>query len=273
MSCLSSLISCCLPTKSIESAKETSQYPNVSTRANVSTRDVNNPQPPQDGSGNDGYTSASLPAYTPHPGMNMITQEKTLAAHMRDPSISNETYRHHHHHQHHQHSTATDEKQRLAWEEAAAANSNSTSISDSPYPYYPYHTHPRPEEVSSDVSSAISFPSSYGNTSTATRETPPPPYSPRAFSPAPSRRSMSTSSSYRHQQNQLQMQLPMSAITQPAPVFQAGRPSRWSASIDAGAFSGIAPVLHSEYERSASTTPPLPPPPRPMRFSWESDRG
>ncbi|KAL4817395.1 hypothetical protein BDW67DRAFT_160417 [Aspergillus spinulosporus] len=261
MSCLSSLISCCLPTKSTESAKETTQYPNIPTR------DINTPQPPQDGVENDGYTSAPLPAYTPRPGMDMTTQEKTLAAHMRDPSVSNETYRHH---QHHQHSTAADEKQRLAWEEAAAVNSNSTSTSDSPYPYYPYHTHPRPEEASSDVSSAISFPSSYGNTSTATRETPPPPYSPRTFSPAPSRRSMSISSSYRHQQNQMQMQLPMAAITQPAPVFQAGRPSRWSANLDSGARSGISPVLHPEYERSASTTPP---PPRPVRFSWESDRG
>ncbi|KAJ5682048.1 uncharacterized protein N7477_001988 [Penicillium maclennaniae] len=34
------------------------------------------------------------------------------------------------------------------------------------------------EEVASDASSAISYPSSYGNTSTATRETPPPPYPP-----------------------------------------------------------------------------------------------
>lgn len=265
MSCLSSLISCCLPTKSIESARETPHYPNVPTG------DINTAQPPQGGSENDGYTSAPLPAYTPRAGMEMTAQEKTLAAHMRDPSVSNETYRHH---QHYQHSTATDEKQRLAWEEAAATYSHSTSTSDSPYPYYPYHTHPRPEEVSSDVSSAISFPSSYGNTSTATRETPPPPYSPPAFSPAPSRRSMSISSSYRHQQNQLQMQLPMSAITQPAPVFQAGRLPRWSASSDAGACSGIPPVLHPEYERSASTTPPPPPPPpRPVRFSWESDRG
>ncbi|KAL4990913.1 hypothetical protein BDW68DRAFT_153613 [Aspergillus falconensis] len=268
MSCLSSLFSCCLPTKSIESTKETPHYPNIPTRV------INTLHPPEDGSHNDGYTSAPLPPYTPRPGMDMTTQEKTLAAHMRDPSISNETYRHN---QHHQYSTATDEKQRLAWEEVAAANSNSTSTSasDSPYPYYPYypyHTHPRPEEVSSDVSSAISFPSSYGNTSTATRETPPPPYSPRAFSPAPSRRSMSISSAYRHQQNQMQMQLPMPVITQPAPVFQAGRPLRLSASLDAGACPGLLPVLYPEYERSASTTPP-PPPARPARFSWESDRG
>ncbi|KAJ6024694.1 hypothetical protein N7540_005491 [Penicillium herquei] len=35
------------------------------------------------------------------------------------------------------------------------------------------------EDVSSDSASTLSYPSSYGNTSTATRETPPPPYSPR----------------------------------------------------------------------------------------------
>ncbi|KAL5003242.1 hypothetical protein BDV10DRAFT_68358 [Aspergillus recurvatus] len=263
MSCLSSLLSCCLPTKSIDSTKETPHYPNLPTR------DINTLHQPQDSPNNDGYTSTPLPAYTPRPGINMTTQEKTLATHMQDPSISNEAYRHH---QHHQHSTATDEKQRLAWEEVAAANSNSNPAPDSPYPYYPYHSHPRPQEVSSDVSSAVSFPSSYGNTSTATRETPPPPYSPREFSPAPSRRSMSISSAYRHQQNQMQMQLPMPAITQPAPVFQAGRPLRLSASLDAGACPGLLPVLHPEYERSASTTPP-PFPPRPARFSWESDRG
>ncbi|KAL6239654.1 hypothetical protein BDW75DRAFT_197974 [Aspergillus navahoensis] len=263
MSCLSSLLSCCLPTKSIESTKETPHYPNIPTR------DINTLHIQQDDPYNGGYTSTPLPAYTPLPGVNMTAQEKTLAAHMRDPSISNETYRHH---QHQQHSTATDEKQLLAWEDAAAANSNSNSTSDSPYPYYPYHTHPRPEEVSSDVSSAVSFPSSYGNTSTATRETPPPPYSPRAFSPAPSRRSMSISSAYRHQQNQMQLQLPMPAIAQPAPVFQTGRPLRLSASLDAGACPGLLPVLHSEYEYGASTTPP-PPPLRSARFSWESDRG
>ncbi|KAL4980136.1 hypothetical protein BDW66DRAFT_125704 [Aspergillus desertorum] len=261
MSCLSSLLSCFLPTRSIESTKETPHYPNIPTR------DFNALQSPQSGPDHDGYTSATLPAYTPRPGMNMTTQEKTLKAHMRDPSISNETY------YHRQHSTATDEKQRLAWEEAAAANSNSNSNSDSPYPYpypyYSYHAHPRPEEVSSDVSSTISFPSSYGNTSTATRETPPPPYSPRAFSPAPSGRSMSISSAY--QQNQMPTQPSMSAITQPAPVFQAGRPSRLNATLDAGAFPGLLPVLYPEYERRASTAPP-PLPPRSARLSWESDR-
>ncbi|CAL5870023.1 uncharacterized protein PFLUO_LOCUS4256 [Penicillium psychrofluorescens] len=50
------------------------------------------------------------------------------------------------------------------------------------------------EEVTSDGSSAISFPSSYGNTSTATRETPPPPYSPRHSAAFSRSRSVSVSS-------------------------------------------------------------------------------
>lgn len=49
------------------------------------------------------------------------------------------------------------------------------------------------DEVTSDVSSAISFPSSYGNTSTATRETPPPPYSPGPSPPVSRRMSLSES--------------------------------------------------------------------------------
>lgn len=163
-------------------------------------------------------------------------EEKTLEAHMRDGPISNETT-----HQHAQPDPAaepsTDEKQRLALEEAV-----NTSGSPNYNTYYPYTTHPRPEEVSSDVSSAVSFPSSYGNTSTATRETPPPPYSPPFLSPAPSR-SMSVSSTH-------QPQIP-NAITQPRPVFQ---PAGERSSID---------------EQIASMS--LTPIPRPARYSWESD--
>lgn len=64
-----------------------------------------------------------------------------------------------------------------------------------------------------DVSSAFSFQSSYGNTSTATRETPPPPYS-AGVSPTPSRRTtVSVSSAILRQQQ-------MVNIAQPQPVFQ-----------------------------------------------------
>ncbi|KAL4780630.1 hypothetical protein BJX76DRAFT_337492 [Aspergillus varians] len=243
MSCFSSLLSCCLPSKFIKpTPKPETAYCQTSTTNNPSPNPIPIPNhnintleanPPQDG-----YNQiAPLPAYTPRP---MSVQEKTLEAHMRDPSISNETYHHHHHH-HNNNNTqiplTTDEKQRLAWEEA-------TNFPD----YYPYYSHQRSEEVSSDASSAFSFPSSYGNTSTATRETPPPPYSPRVLSPAPSR-SMSISSAYRNSQMQ------MAPITQPPPVFtrpDAGRPSRRS--ID---------------EQLASTTSA--PTTRLTRASWESE--
>ncbi|KAJ5090931.1 hypothetical protein N7532_009615 [Penicillium argentinense] len=71
----------------------------------------------------------------------MSVNEKTLESHLRDPSISSDS-----------NAFDSDEKAR-----------------------HEYH-----EEVTSDASSAFSYPSSYGNTSTATRETPPPPYSPRS---------------------------------------------------------------------------------------------
>ncbi|KAF4205538.1 hypothetical protein CNMCM8927_006164 [Aspergillus lentulus] len=125
----------------------------------------------------DGYTPpVPLPRYTPRP-MSSI-QEKTLEAHMRDPPISSSR------------SIASlhDEK-----------NPRDFASTDG-------------DELTSDVSSAISFPSSYGNTSTATRETPPPPYSPR-ISPAPSR-AMSISSLY---PPPLPPPPPMAHIAQPRP--------------------------------------------------------
>ncbi|KAJ5130249.1 uncharacterized protein N7515_006288 [Penicillium bovifimosum] len=119
--------------------------------------------PPPD-SENGGYASVvPLPQYTARP---MSLHEKTLEAHMRDPSISSE----------YQNSYPQDEKNASRYDEG--------STSDSRYD----------EEVTSDSSSAVSFPSSYGNTSTATRETPPPPYSPRHSSMLCRSRSMSISS-------------------------------------------------------------------------------
>ncbi|RDW78667.1 uncharacterized protein DSM5745_05519 [Aspergillus mulundensis] len=266
MAFLSTLLTCCLPTKSIKEAKETPHYP--SAPVSHSNTDANQVQAPEDNHvpEQDGYTSTPLPAYTPCSGSGIAVQEKTLTAHLRDPPISNESY-HHHLQNYHQTTETTDEKQRLAWEEAAAAG----PYNNANYPYYPYPTHPRPEEASSDVSSAISFPSSYGNTSTATRETPPPPYSPRAFSPAPSRRSMSISSAFRRQHQQAQMQLPMAAITQPPAVFQPGRPPRWSANLDDPACLGLLPIIQDNERGSSATLMPSTPPARPARYSWESD--
>lgn len=85
----------------------------------------------------------------------MSIHEKTLETNMRDPPISSDS-----------NAYPRDEKSRNLYD----------------------------EEVTSDGSSAISFPSSYGNTSTATRETPPPPYSPRASAVLARPRSISISS-------------------------------------------------------------------------------
>ncbi|KAJ9242071.1 hypothetical protein DTO271D3_7305 [Paecilomyces variotii] len=98
----------------------------------------------------DGYSAvAPLPRYTPRP---VSIQEKTLQLHMRDPPISSD-------------SRPMDEKNPRDFEEPRS---------------------PTGSDAGSDASSTISMPSSYGNTSTATRETPPPPYSAHP-SPAPSR--------------------------------------------------------------------------------------
>ncbi|KAL2820566.1 hypothetical protein BDW59DRAFT_150701 [Aspergillus cavernicola] len=229
MSCLSSLFGCCLPTRSPKPTPETQQAPNSSTNCNPPNHTITTTlQPPQDHDQTGYNQTIPLPAYTPRP---MSIQEKTLEAHMRDPPISSETYHTH---------LSTDEKQRLAWEEAT---------SPQPDYYYTYPTHPRPDEVTSDTSSAISFPSSYGNTSTATRETPPPPYSPRVLSPAPSR-PMSISSAYRY---------PPMGIAQPPPVFQRAE----------GAGSrglGSSPRGSIDEQLGGSLAPGG------RRYSWESDR-
>ncbi|KAL4925448.1 uncharacterized protein BDV17DRAFT_294508 [Aspergillus undulatus] len=260
MSCLSSIFSCCLPTKK-STEKSEAQTPHTQTSTNSTTHhpisnhyhhDINNDTLEQSQDQNGYNAVVPLPAYTPRP---TSIQEKTLEAHMRDPAISSETY--------HQHTS--DEKQRLAWEEATSEPQPRSPSPSYNYNhnynhtysnfYYSYPTHPPPEEVSSDVSSAISFPSSYGNTSTATRETPPPPYSPPALSPAPSR-SMSISSAYRHPPPH-PSQLPMAAITQPPPVFSAGRPARRSFDEQIVAASGA-----SRPRPGAGTG----------RFSWENER-
>ena len=102
----------------------------------------------RDGMG-DGYESVvPLPRYTRWP---TSVHEKTLEMHMQDGSLSFADYN-------------NDEKRHSSFDDSE------------PFPSYK-------EDVASDTSSAISFPSSYGNTSTATRETPPPPYSPEQSPP------------------------------------------------------------------------------------------
>lgn len=85
----------------------------------------------------------------------MSIHEKTLETNMRDPAMSSDSFGYGH-----------DEKSRNLYD----------------------------EEITSDSSSTISYPSSYGNTSTATRETPPPPYSPRQSAALSRSRSISVSS-------------------------------------------------------------------------------
>lgn len=135
------------------------------------------------GDDGNGYTPViPLPRYTPRP---LSIREKTVEAHMRHPPSSPSP------------SSSSrpgsgfwvDEKQR--------------------YDYEPSQN--RDSVTADDVSSAFSFQSSYGNTSTATRETPPPPYS-----PMPSRPTSLSISSGSRPESRLQLQQP---IAQPPPVW------------------------------------------------------
>ena len=137
-----------------------------------------------------GYTpNIPLPRYTPRP---MSIREKTLEAHMRDPPLSSSS---------------------------SSVRQSYTPAADEKHPYEVDHGgHGGHGVTPDDVSSAFSFQSSYGNTSTATRETPPPPYS-AEVSPVPTpttRRSFSSN----HSQQQQQQQQPVVHIAQPRAVFQ-----------------------------------------------------
>ncbi|KAB8076161.1 hypothetical protein BDV29DRAFT_93322 [Aspergillus leporis] len=189
------------------------------TRDNGTTTNNTTNNSPPDIDEEDGYNPViPLPRYTPRP---MSIQEKTLEAHMRDPPISPSDYDN-------DSTSYPDEKDRYAFETAPNRNHN-------------------PEDLTSEVSSAISFPSSYGNTSTATRDTPPPPYSSRGVSPAPSR-SMSFSSAGHSLPPQ---QLAMMQIAQPRPVFQRS-----------GNLARNVLARRSLDEQAE--------PGRPRRFSWET---
>ena len=161
----------------------------------------------------EGYTpNIPLPRYTARP---MSIREKTLETHMRDPPLSS----------------------------SSSVRQSYTPTGDEKHPYeFDNAGH---GVTPDDVSSAFSFQSSYGNTSTATRETPPPPYS-AEVSPVPTpttRRSFSSN----HSQQQQQQQPPMVHIAQPRAVFQ--RPDWMVRSPRCS--------VEEEVERS-------------RRFSWES---
>lgn len=186
---------CCIPSSTSPPPSASSQPRPQSTITNTSNTPRNDPN-----SIETGYTSpADLPAYTPRP---VSVHEKTLELHLRDPPISSSTS-----------AFPPDQPQ------GQGQHSYPDEKAQYQYQYRYSIDHPassnRPEDLSSDVSSAISFTSSYGNTSTATRETPPPPYSPREGSPAPSR-SMSVSSGSGPGLGGV----PMMQIAQPRPVFQ-----------------------------------------------------
>ncbi|KAM5445224.1 hypothetical protein MaudCBS49596_007706 [Microsporum audouinii] len=105
------------------------------------------------------------------------------------------------------------------------------------------------EDDSSDASSQISFPSSLGNTSTATGETPPPPYS-YCSSVAQSHRSMSISIPATHtgtETDASSMMLP-SPIATPPPVFCRDNTGSSRRSYESGRSRKDSTLLN--YERS-----------------------
>jgi hypothetical protein len=114
-------------------------------------------QPPQYDSVDNGYSPiVPLPRYTPRP---MSIHEKTLENNMQRPQ-------HRADEKNRQHFASEDE------EDTAALNFQSTGSSSATVT-----ATTAPTTIMDDASSAYSFPSSFGHTSTETRDTPPPPYS------------------------------------------------------------------------------------------------
>jgi len=112
----------------------------------------------------EGYSPVvPLPKYTPRP---VSTEEKTL-----------------------QYNSNNDRAGRNSWTNRNPDEKNRRDFNqDEEAGVEPGSPHPSAlEEVTSDTSSAFSFPSTFDQTSTATRETPPPPYSSYAGSLRPSR--------------------------------------------------------------------------------------
>ncbi|CRG90065.1 hypothetical protein PISL3812_07106 [Talaromyces islandicus] len=169
-------------------------------------RESDSQYPPRYDSVDAGYTPVvPLPRYTARP---MSIHEKTLENNprpMRSDSFS-----------------IADEKDRQAFE-APSVQSNSTGSSSATV-----------TATMDDASSAYSFPSSLGHTSTETRDTPPPPYSTCGSSMFSRSRASSFRSHYRNsissihypQIDQNQSSAEIAAVTiMPPPMAHVNRPS------------------------------------------------
>lgn len=155
---------CCLGSKP-EPRTQVPAYPEAGfmPRPETHTAMDMHHQPPKYDSVDSGYSPVvPLPRYTPRP---KSIHEKTL-----------ETNNIRHHHGHGQH--GPDEKNRQDFEDSendAALHSHATGSSSATVTAS--STIAPTTTIVDDASSAYSFPSSFGHTSTETRDTPPPPYS------------------------------------------------------------------------------------------------
>lgn len=117
-------------------------------------------QPPQYDSVDNGYSPVvPLPRYTPRP---MSIHEKTLENNVQ---------------RNHGHQYRPDEKNRHDFEEEEDTSALNSQITGSSSVTVTASSTTAPTTIMDDASSAYSFPSSFGHTSTETRDTPPPPYS------------------------------------------------------------------------------------------------
>lgn len=170
-------------------------------------RESDSQQPPRYDSVDAGYTPVvPLPRYTARP---MSIHEKTLENNPRPTRTGS--------------FSIADEKDRQAFE-APPVQSNSTGSSS---------TTVTATATMDDASSAYSFPSSFGHTSTETRDTPPPPYSNCGSSMFSRSRASSFRSHYRNSISSIhypQIELPQTgpdiagATIMPPPMAHVNRP-------------------------------------------------
>lgn len=191
-------ICCCFPGLSSPETPEPEPRPEMTestprSDANHSNGNSNSNSTTDTDNRNNGY--ASVVSLPRYTPRPLSIHEKTVDAHLRSPSPSAQ-------------SDSMDEKQRFEYDSEGGVTAD-------------------------DGSSAFSFQSSYGNTSTATRETPPPPYSPRMS------RSMSLSFSSQRAMPLQPLPLPLpiaQPIAQPPPIYQRpewiGRSPRCSEEVE-----------------------------------------
>lgn len=242
----------CIGSNEPEPRTQVPAYPEAGFMSRVDSHS----QPPRYDTVTNGYTPVvPLPRYTPHA---VSTHEKSIENNFHDQ-------------QYHQRNPDRKDRQDFEQQEATLHTHNTGGSSSSGATVT--------ATVDDDASSAYSFPSSFGQTSTATRETPPPPYSSCGSASLYSRSRASSLRSYHRRSDSLSNHPLRNQTPPPLPL-----PMQQTAPSSVPAMIAPPPIAHTNSPRSPAFAPPMAYPPfntrqahsrptqnqTPRRLSWES---